>query len=280
MMECDIYLAIKDFETTRVIDRGFNSSFIILVLKTSDPISLSEYHPISLIGCIYKIIAKVLAERLKFYIPHVVSRTQTNFIKDHNILDVVEGLNIALEEAKEHGIFHGVQLPNNGHILSHLQYIDDAIFLGSWSAQNAKNLVRISRCFELSSGVKVNMAKSKLFGLGVSEVELDWLSRSVNCSIGNLPFIYLGMPMGANEGLDIGSLKAHNLALLGKRWWRFNSRKHELWKDVIKSIYRNDGGFNAPSRAKRKGYCLGSIVNLHNYLSKDNLDLRNLFSQS
>lgn len=34
------------------------------------------------------------------------------------------------------------------------------------------------------------------------------------------------------RGLDIGNLKAHNIALLDKWWWRCNSRKYELWKDV------------------------------------------------
>ena len=42
--------------------------------------------------------------------------------------------------------------------------------------------------------------------------------------------------------------------------------KKELWKDVITSLYGNDGGFNAPSKAKRKFLCWGTIVNLHSTL--------------
>lgn len=51
---------------------------------------------------------------------------------------VAEGLSIAIEEAKEKSIFQGIQLPNNGPSLSHLQYADDAIFLGSWLMPNAQ----------------------------------------------------------------------------------------------------------------------------------------------
>lgn len=47
-------------------------------------------------------------------------------------------------------------------------------------------------------------------------------------------------------GLNIGSLKAQNLALLVKWWWRFKSDKKELWKDVVISIHGSNGGFNAP----------------------------------
>nr|GEW96461.1 putative RNA-directed DNA polymerase, eukaryota, reverse transcriptase zinc-binding domain protein [Tanacetum cinerariifolium] len=38
-------------------------------------------------------------------------------------------------------------------------------------------------------------------------------------------------------GLNIGSLRAKNLALLGKWWWRFRKEDDGLWVKVIKSIH-------------------------------------------
>lgn len=51
-----------------------------------------------------------------------------------------EGLHIAMKEAEEKSIFKGLQLPNHGPVISHLQYADDVIFMGSWSSENVKNL--------------------------------------------------------------------------------------------------------------------------------------------
>ncbi|GJU70159.1 hypothetical protein Tco_1256418 [Tanacetum coccineum] len=42
--------------------------------------------------------------------------------------------------------------------------------------------------------------------------------------------------------LNIGSLKASSLGLLGKWWWCFKVEGNSLWVKVIKSIYRDDGG--------------------------------------
>ncbi|GKE24724.1 putative RNA-directed DNA polymerase, eukaryota, reverse transcriptase zinc-binding domain protein [Tanacetum coccineum] len=67
--------------------RGCNSSFITLVPKIDDPLSLNDFRPISLIGCQYKIISKILANRLAMVISAVVSEVQTAFIKEHQIVD-------------------------------------------------------------------------------------------------------------------------------------------------------------------------------------------------
>ena len=43
-------------------------------------------------------------------------------------------------------------------------------------------------------------------------------------------------------GLNIGSLRGKNLALLGKWWWRFKKEGGSLWVRIIKSIYGSSGG--------------------------------------
>jgi len=64
-LKTDIFVFVKFFEKWGRFSRGCNSSFITLVAKVKDPLNLSEYRPISLIGSMYKIIAKLLAMRLK-----------------------------------------------------------------------------------------------------------------------------------------------------------------------------------------------------------------------
>lgn len=51
------------------------------MLKIKDPSVLSEYKLISLIGCVYKIIAKALASRLKSIIGFVIDDVQYAYIK-------------------------------------------------------------------------------------------------------------------------------------------------------------------------------------------------------
>lgn len=47
------------------ISNGCNASFASLIPKVSNPISLGDFRPISFIGYFHKIVAKVLAERMK-----------------------------------------------------------------------------------------------------------------------------------------------------------------------------------------------------------------------
>lgn len=65
------------------------SSFIALIPKRENPQNLDDFRPISLIGCIYKVVSKLLAARLSLVIGKLVSTYQTTFISGRQILDGV-----------------------------------------------------------------------------------------------------------------------------------------------------------------------------------------------
>ncbi|XP_021972022.1 uncharacterized protein LOC110867200 [Helianthus annuus] len=84
------------------------------------------------------------------------------------------------------------------HSTPHLCYADDVIFMGSWSKKNVMNLKRILRCLQLVSGLKVNLMKSSLMGVGPKEDEVHRMVGLLNYKAGSLPFLYLGLPVGEN----------------------------------------------------------------------------------
>ncbi|XP_011627897.1 uncharacterized protein LOC105421599 [Amborella trichopoda] len=80
---------VLDFLRTGEIFRGVNSSFIALIPKNSIIASLRDIRPISLLSSLYKIIDKMLAERLKVVLPDIIFCPQSAFIKDRLITDSV-----------------------------------------------------------------------------------------------------------------------------------------------------------------------------------------------
>jgi hypothetical protein len=82
--------------------------------------------------------------------------------------------------------------------VSHLQYADDTVFIGEAKVENLWTMKAILRGFARASSLKVNFWKSCLVGVNVSNEFMDMASRFLNCRIGRIPFIYLGLPVGAN----------------------------------------------------------------------------------
>lgn len=77
-----------------------NASFIALIPKVQDPQSLNQYRPISLIGSIYKIVAKLLGRRLKRVMPDIIDERQTAFIEGRHMLHNVLIASEVVEEVK------------------------------------------------------------------------------------------------------------------------------------------------------------------------------------
>ena len=110
----------------------------------------------------------------------------------------MEALASILTKATDLGVFEGIRLPNGGPTLSHLFYADDALIIGRWSKDNLKMTSRLLRIFYLCSGLKINLHKSHLFGMGVNGEVIHCLGRVIGCKIGDFPFEYLGIKVGAN----------------------------------------------------------------------------------
>jgi hypothetical protein len=62
---------------------------ILVILKKYGAIDLKDFRPISLVSGVYKIIAKVLANRLRRVMEKIISKYQNAFVQGRQILDYV-----------------------------------------------------------------------------------------------------------------------------------------------------------------------------------------------
>jgi hypothetical protein len=69
------------------LSKGIDSTFIALIPKVNSPQRLNDFRPISLVGSLYKILSKVLDNKLRCVMSSIISESQSVFIHGRQILD-------------------------------------------------------------------------------------------------------------------------------------------------------------------------------------------------
>lgn len=291
----DVMRFLTEFHRNGKLSKGINSTFIVLIPKVDSPQHLNEYRPISLVGCMYKILAKVLANRLRKVVGSVISETQSAFVTNRQILDGIlianeivddarksnkelmlfkvdfekaydsvdwkylddvmckmgfpvlwrkwikdcvttatasvlvngsptdefslqrglrqgdplspflfllaaEGLSVMMKSMVANNIFSGFGVgASNSMKVSHLQFADDTLLIGEKSWANVRALRAVLSLFASISGLKVNYHKSSLVGVNIPESWLIEAASILNCKIGKVPFVYLGLSIGGDS---------------------------------------------------------------------------------
>nr|GEV41220.1 RNA-directed DNA polymerase, eukaryota [Tanacetum cinerariifolium] len=342
----DVFQVVRDFFMNGHFPRGCNSSFIALIPKIQDAKFVKDFRPISLIGSVYKIIAKILANRLCVVLLYLISDVQSDFVANRQILDgpfiinellswykfkKINGLifkvnfekafdsakwNYLYETLKAFGfgskwrnwissclnntmgsvLVNCISL-NDSFTISHLFYADDVVFIGEWNNNNIQTLLSVLRCFYLALGLKINLYKSKLMGIGVSSNVVADAASLIGCSILTAPFNYLGgrlsflksvltsislyhmsifkVPIGVLNHLE--SIRQNffygvdgsdrKLALIG--WnMRFLTDGSSLWNCFIKSIFGNKGALDTHKLIPRRSPWQDVILAIYSLQSK------------
>lgn len=69
----EVCSTILNFLNSGFMNNELNFIYIALIPKTKNPSSVTEFRPISLCNVLYKIVSKVLANRLKVVLPAIIS---------------------------------------------------------------------------------------------------------------------------------------------------------------------------------------------------------------
>jgi mannosylglycoprotein endo-beta-mannosidase len=82
-----LLLAFKAMLTIGETSEQINMGIITLIPKSGDHSRIGNWRPITLLGSLYKILAKTLARRLQAHLPTIVRPSQTGFVEGRSILD-------------------------------------------------------------------------------------------------------------------------------------------------------------------------------------------------
>lgn len=95
---------LKSFFHTGELLKEFNATLIILVPKCLQPTKVTEYRPISCCNVAYKIISKILANRLKKCLLSFINRAQCAFVEGRQIM---ENILLAQEVVRDYHLVNG-----------------------------------------------------------------------------------------------------------------------------------------------------------------------------
>ena len=89
VIKFDLLKMIKGFMRKAKIGGGINSTYLALIPKETNPDTFASFRPISLCNASYKILAKLLTNRIKPLLKRVISSPQGGFVEGRHILDNV-----------------------------------------------------------------------------------------------------------------------------------------------------------------------------------------------
>nr|GEY79223.1 RNA-directed DNA polymerase, eukaryota, reverse transcriptase zinc-binding domain protein [Tanacetum cinerariifolium] len=218
LIDVNVVATVQEFFVTSKFPRGCNSSFIALIPKVQDAKVVKDFRPISLIGSMYKIFAKVLANRLSIVIPNLISEVQSSFVSNRQILDGSSILNEFLSWCKYKNTKAFIFKVNFEKAFDSVKwdYLDDTLkafcFGEKWRGwidgclKSAMGSILVNgsptsefefkECFFLASGLKINLHKSKLMGIGVNSQIVSNVANTIGCSTFSTPFNYHGVKVG------------------------------------------------------------------------------------
>ena len=154
----------------------------------------------------------------------------------------MEVLSVLITRAVEGGFIHGCRIwrgREQAVNITHLLFADDTIVFCEAKKEALLHLGWILFWFEATLGLKINLDKSMLIPVGEVEGVLE-MAAEIGCRVGQLPTIYLGLPLGApnraSSVWDGVEERMRRRLALWKRQFLSKGRRITLIKSTLSSI--------------------------------------------
>eukprot|EP00253_Pinus_taeda_P010716 PITA_10716 len=87
IIKTEVWEVVEDSQRSSSILKSLNSTFITLIIKEEEANTPSKFQPIALCKLFYKIISKVIANRIKPILPGIILEEQYGYVEGRQIMD-------------------------------------------------------------------------------------------------------------------------------------------------------------------------------------------------